>query len=145
MVENTRDRNPLNAEKSPRRNDAFEYRPPPGKAPEEKWNYPESDWGLMAKFRSQKQIYDDIFHKEKEYQKRVDSVASIRAENQRIIQEEFDRQKQLYDVAKKRKDEQDKERFEAIMGIDAKDKYGAHSGKVCDCCYVYWLYACVPS
>lgn len=129
MVENARERNPLNAEKSPRRNDAFEYRPPAGKVVEEKWNYPESDWGLMAKFRSQAKIYDDIFQKEKEYQKRVDSVASIRADNQRMIQDEFDRQKHLYDVAKKRKDEADRERFDAIMGVDTKDNH-AHSSKV---------------
>jgi hypothetical protein len=126
-VPERKDRNPLNAEKSPRRNESFEYRPPPAVPQQEKWIYPESDWGLMAKFRSQKQIYDDINAKEALYQEQVDKVASIREANQRMIKAEFDRQKSLYDVAKKKQEEADKQRFNAIMSVDLGNG-GSHSG-----------------
>lgn len=120
MLEEKRGRNPLNAEQTPRDNEPFEYCPPPAKPQEERWKYPDSDWGLMAKFRSQKQIYDDIFNKEKEYQKRVDTVAAIREENQKMIRDEFQRQKEQYDEAKKQREALDKSRFQAIMGVNSK-------------------------
>lgn len=124
MIEQKRGRNPLNAEKTPRDNEPFEYQPPPAAKQEERWHYPETDWGLMAKFRSQKQIYDDIYAKEKEYQSQVDRVQKIREQNQRMIQDEFDRQKAVYDHAKKQKEISDQARFDSIMTLDA----GGHSG-----------------
>lgn len=72
----------------------------------------------MAKFSSQKQIYDQIWEKERNYQAQVDKVAKIREENQRMIKEEFERQKQLYDYAKKQREEADQKRFNAIMSLD---------------------------
>jgi hypothetical protein len=80
--------------------------------------YPEGDWGLMAKFRSQKHIYDEIQAKEKLYEQQVSQVAWIREENQRKIREEFERQKNLYAAAKKSKEESDQKRFSAIMSTD---------------------------
>jgi hypothetical protein len=126
-------RNPLNAEKSPRVTEKFDYGIPAVKAEPERWVYPENDWGLMAKFRSQKQIYDDIYSKEKEYQHQVDSVAAIREENQRIIQAEFDRQKDLYNAAKKKKEEADQKRFNSIMNVDGTDssRASAHNSVSC--------------
>ncbi|RYH05368.1 hypothetical protein EON65_44895 [archaeon] len=48
-------RNPLNAERSPRGEfKGFSFDPPPATPEKDRWNYPESDWGLMAKFSSQK-------------------------------------------------------------------------------------------
>ncbi len=147
MLESKRGRNPLNAEQTPRDNEPFEYCPPPAKPQEERWKYPDSDWGLMAKFRSQKQIYDDIFNKEKEYQKRVDTVAAIREENQKMIRDEFQRQKEQYDEAKKLREALDKSRFQAIMGVDSKGsnllshevKYSCFFCFLLLCCAMAWL------
>lgn len=126
MVEDKRGRNPLNAEKSPRRSDAFVYRPPSAPAEPERWVYPDNDWGLMAKFRSQKQIYDAIYAKDKDYQHQVDQVAKIREVNQKMIQDEFQRQRDLYDVAKKKKEDMDKTRFDSIMNVDiGKNNYNS--------------------
>jgi hypothetical protein len=72
----------------------------------------------MAKFRSQKHIYDEIQAKEKLYEQQVSQVAWIREENQRKIREEFERQKNLYAAAKKSKEESDQKRFSAIMSTD---------------------------
>jgi hypothetical protein len=72
-------RNPLRAEKTPRINyNGFDYFPPPAKPMEEKWVYPESDWGLMAKFGSQKHIYDEIIATEKDYAKRLEECMKIK-------------------------------------------------------------------
>ena len=126
LLEEKRDRNPLKAEKSPRKVEAFEYRPPPARPTEERWNYPESDWGLMAKFRSQKGIYDEIYHKEADYQKKVDQVAQIREENQKMIEAEFLRQKNQYALAKKQKEEADQQRFNSIMSMDISGGSRSH-------------------
>ena len=124
MVEDKRDRNPLNAEKSPRNNEKFEYQPPPAQHVDDRWKYPDSDWGLMAKFRSQKQIYDAIYAKDAEYQTQVSKLNKIREDNQRRIQAEFDRQKSQYDHEKKMREEADQKRFNSIMSMDS----GANSG-----------------
>ena len=49
-------RNPLRAEATPRVDyKGFDYTPPPAAVVEvDRWVYPESDWGLMQKFDSQK-------------------------------------------------------------------------------------------
>lgn len=54
-------RNPLRAEPTPRVDyKGFNYNPPPAPKVEERWIYPEQDWGLMLKFSSQKQIYQEL-------------------------------------------------------------------------------------
>lgn len=129
LLDQTRGRNPLNAEKTPRDNEHFEYQPPPAAKQEERWHYPDTDWGLMAKFRSQKQVYDDIYAKEKEYHSQVDRVQQIREQNQRMIQEEFERQKAVYDMVKKQKEESDQARFKSIMSLDSSINSGQSSSR----------------
>ena len=54
-------RNPLRAEVTPRRDyKGFDYNPPPAIPVPERWKYPETDWGLMLKFDSQKSIYMEL-------------------------------------------------------------------------------------
>ena len=95
MIERKETRNPLKAERTPRidmRN--YSYHPPPGQPVPEKWKYPENDWGIMSKFQSQKQIYDDIFNKDKEYKDKMAELNYIRAQNQEKIDAEVSRLKQ---------------------------------------------------
>jgi len=82
-------RNPLNYEATPRNYELehFDFSVPPAdpKLQIEKWDYPKSDWGLMAKFRSQKHIYDDIYMREQEYHKRMSELRELRDKNQKKI------------------------------------------------------------
>mmetsp|Transcript_32043 Transcript_32043/g.54042 ORF Transcript_32043/g.54042 Transcript_32043/m.54042 type:complete len:395 (+) Transcript_32043:124-1308(+) len=105
MVEKARERNPLLAEKSPRNeNIKFDFDTPAAPADTNRWAYPDSDWGLMAKFRSQKHIYDEIHRKEKEYNLRMSELTALRDFNQIKIREEFNRQKAQFDADKKSKE-----------------------------------------
>jgi hypothetical protein len=89
-LQGKRARNPLNAEKSPRLDfHGFDVNPPPGREEKDRWVYPESDWGLMAKFQSQKPIYEAIYHRERS-QKQVDQeIQRLREKNQRMIEDEI--------------------------------------------------------
>jgi len=84
-----KDRNPLNYEATPRNHELehFDFSVPPAdpKLQLEKWDYPKSDWGLMAKFRSQKHIYDDIYEREQEYHIRMLELRELRDKNQKKI------------------------------------------------------------
>lgn len=54
-------RNPLRAEPTPRVDyKGFNYNPPPAPKEKERWVYPDTDWGLMLKFSSQKVIYQEL-------------------------------------------------------------------------------------
>ena len=64
-------RNPILAQKTPRKDRSFDNAVPEAPKQVERWHYPETDWGLMAKFRSQKQIYDKILSMEQEYKEKV--------------------------------------------------------------------------
>ncbi len=73
-------RNPLAAEKTPRKEKNFNFSVPD--VPEnlrkvEKWNYETEDWGLMAKFSSQQAVYNKIYEKKKHFD---DTVAKFRAD-----------------------------------------------------------------
>jgi len=73
-------RNPLMAEKTPRKEKKFNFGVP--EVPEnlrkvERWNYPSDDWGLMAKFTSQQPVYNKIYDKKKHYE---ETVAKFRAD-----------------------------------------------------------------
>lgn len=73
-------RNPLAAEKTPRREKKFNFSVP--EVPDnlrkvERWNYPTEDWGLMAKFSSQQSVYNKIYDKKKHFE---DTVAKFRAD-----------------------------------------------------------------
>jgi hypothetical protein len=65
-------RNPLRAEKTPRRDDLahFDSSIPTGRKELkafERWDYPEVDFGLMGKFRSQQDRYEAFHGTQKEY------------------------------------------------------------------------------
>lgn len=64
-------RNPILAQKTPRKDSSFDNSVPNAPKSTERWHYPETDWGLMAKFRSQKHIYDKILSMEQEYKEKV--------------------------------------------------------------------------
>ncbi len=73
-------RNPLAAEKTPRKEKNFNFSVPA--VPDnlrkvEKWNYPTEDYGLMAKFSSQQSVYNKIYEKKKHFE---DTVAKFRAD-----------------------------------------------------------------
>lgn len=54
-------RNPLRAEATPRVDyKDFDFNPPPAEKVPERWIYPETDWGLMLKFASQKETYQEL-------------------------------------------------------------------------------------
>jgi len=82
-------RNPILAQKTPRKDRSFDNAVPEAPKQIEKWHYPENDWGLMAKFRSQKHIYDKIFSMEQEYKEKVQefndrNVSADKANNETI-------------------------------------------------------------
>ena len=129
MINYKKMRNPMMVEKSPRADCGFEYNPPPALPVEERWKYPETDWGLMAKFRSQKQTYDAIYAKEANYKNQIESLNRIRNENQQRIQAEFERQKTQYDVDKKQRELADQARFESIMALNADSLSSRNSSK----------------
>ena len=64
-------RNPILAQKTPRKDGQFDNSVPEAPKQVDRWHYPETDWGLMAKFRSQKPIYDKILSMEQEYKEKV--------------------------------------------------------------------------
>jgi hypothetical protein len=68
-------RNPLAAERSPR-NDGqkFDTAVPVAPPEQERWKYPETDWGLMAQFSSQKDVYEAIYERERNHYKELQEV-----------------------------------------------------------------------
>ena len=64
-------RNPILAQKTPRKEKTFDNTVPEAIKLPERWHYPEIDWGLMAKFRSQKLIYDKLQSQENEYKEKL--------------------------------------------------------------------------
>jgi len=81
-LEHRPSRNPLRAEKTPRHKqlscDDYAIPPLPDHLqPPQRWNYPDSDWGLMAKFRSQQGVYNKIFTMKQTY---ADTVAKFQAD-----------------------------------------------------------------
>eukprot|EP01038_Epipyxis_sp_PR26KG_P007979 gene7979-10820_t len=80
-------RNPIRAEKTPRIDyTGFNFKPPTARPEPEKWNYPESDWGLMSKFNSQKHFYTEIERKEKEFADQAILNKLKREENQKELE-----------------------------------------------------------
>lgn len=71
-------RNPLRAEKTPRSKDhkCFNFSIPEGRKDLkdwERWQYPEIDFGLMGKFRSQKHVYDTYMGKHEDYMRKLEN------------------------------------------------------------------------
>lgn len=72
LLNETRDRNPILAEKSARHGfRPFDFNPPPAPEQHEKWNYPDSDWGLLSKLGTQKKLYADIDAQKRHYEEQV--------------------------------------------------------------------------
>lgn len=103
-MNNRRARNPLAAEKSPRNEFyGFDFTPPPAQPEKERWHYPESDWGLMAKFQTQKQIYEALYERERSQKQVEQEIKRLREQNLQIIENEL---KKRQDLINKEKDEQ---------------------------------------
>lgn len=64
-------RNPILAQKTPRKDKTFDNSVPEAPKVPERWHYPDTDWGLMAKFKSQKHIYDKLQSQENEYREKL--------------------------------------------------------------------------
>jgi hypothetical protein len=96
LLEYKRDRNPMEAERSPRGEFiGFDFTVPHKEPEPEKWVYPDIDWGLMAKFRSQKPIYDVIFQREGDEPQLVMDRERFRQANKARIQAVIREQKEI--------------------------------------------------
>lgn len=96
LLEHKRDRNPLAAERSPRGEFiGFDFSVPKKEPEKERWQYPDNDWGLMAKFSTQKPVYDVIFQREKDMPKMMEERNRIREANQARIQKVIREQKAI--------------------------------------------------
>eukprot|EP00981_Chlorochromonas_danica_P010265 scaffold3070_cov200-Ochromonas_danica.AAC.3 len=94
-------RNPLQAERSPRGEfKGFSFDPPPAEAPVERWKYPENDWGLMAKFSSQKAIFDAIYERERKKKEVDEHIRKIKDENMEKINHELQKQQDMFKAQK---------------------------------------------
>jgi hypothetical protein len=65
----------LTCERSPqfrRKKGNFDYKPPPPLKEEPKWKYPQNDYGILSKLDSQKQIFEDMFKMERDYNEHVE-------------------------------------------------------------------------
>lgn len=87
LLTHKKQRNPLAAERSPRGEFAgFDFSVP-AKAPDpERWQYPESDWGLLAKLKSQQPVYDVLLQRERDAPQMAIERERTKAENQAKIQ-----------------------------------------------------------
>lgn len=85
------ERNPLQAEATPRQlwKIGYDFRVPAPPEEKPKWTYPESDWGLMSKFESQKEIYDEIFDKQANYHVEIKKFKKMKEDNEERIKNEL--------------------------------------------------------
>lgn len=109
LIERKPERNPLRAEATPRQDWKIGYDSSiPYKEPEpSKWNYPDTDWGIMSKFSSQKKIYDEIYEKHANYAKEVEAFNQLKKDNERKIREEKKREMERASIKEKWKDIED--------------------------------------
>lgn len=130
MIERRPERNPLNAEKSPRTDfTGFVFKPPESTIVEKpKWNYSDSDWGLMAQFRSQKDIYEQIYDRERRQKERECEVEQIKKENTYKIEEEIKRRRDKYDASRKAVEEEEQKfrKLDAILESPDQDTAKHH-------------------
>lgn len=76
-------RNPLVMERSPREKvKPFDFSVPPKQPEEARWNYPEADLGILAKFPSQKEQFDLQREKERIYDENVKRLEIIKAQRE---------------------------------------------------------------
>lgn len=116
------ERNPLKAEATPRQHwkIGYNFNAPPAPCDKPKWTYPEdgSDWGLMSKFESQKEIYDEIFDKQANYHTQVALFKKMKEENEANIAAE---------LARGRAKEAQREIFKTVEDPDAVEIGGANN------------------
>jgi hypothetical protein len=62
-------RNPVRAEKTPRKDweQNFDFSIPKPPEEKERWILPDTDWGLMSKLNSQKKVYDHLKDLDRQY------------------------------------------------------------------------------
>lgn len=81
-------RNPLRAEATPRVDyKGFDYNPPPAPPQVERWVYPETDWGLMLKFSSQKAIYQELEETAKRCEQRIREFKNKKSSDEQTARE----------------------------------------------------------
>lgn len=86
-------RNPMRAEKTPRRDDHghFDFSIPTGRKELKdfhRWDYPESDFGLMGKFATQKDKYELFKGTQKEYIEKMKAKAAYEKELEEQLRRE---------------------------------------------------------
>lgn len=92
-------RNPLKAERSPRGEfKGFSFDPPPSMPVAERWTYPDNDWGMMAKFSSQREIYEAIYQRERRQKEVEEQVRRIKEDNLKKINSELAKQREVFDA-----------------------------------------------
>lgn len=117
------ERNPLKAQATPRQDwkIGFEFAPPPAKPVSERWKYPDSDWGLMSKFSSQKKIYDEIFDKQRNYETEVAKFKKMKEENQAKIEAEWEKERLKAALKKNWKEVDDPDAVDIGTGNERAD------------------------
>eukprot|EP01033_Poteriospumella_lacustris_P006189 gene6189-4447_t len=124
LIEHKRQRNPLAAERSPRGEFiGFDFSIPKKEPEPERWTYPESDWGLMAKLRTQKPIYDVILQRERDEPRMKKEREQIRAANQARIQAVIREQKAIQHAAHQESLEEEKRMLELEEMMNNPQKY----------------------
>lgn len=124
LIEHKRQRNPMAAERSPRGEFiGYDFSIPKKEPEPERWNYPENDWGLMAKFRSQKPTYDVILQRERDAPRMKEERERIRAANQARIQAVIREQKAIQHAAHQESLEEEKRMLELEEMMNNPQKY----------------------
>lgn len=127
MIEHKNTRNPLKAEKSPRNEfHGFDFSIPEAPPPKERWHYPETDWGLMAKFGSQKQTYDNIYRRQANAAREVEEIRVAQAINTKKIEAELAKRTEI--IRKEQASiEAEEKRFKMIEEmLDNPEQYANH-------------------
>lgn len=121
------ERNPLRAQATPRQDwkIGFEFAPPPAKPVPERWVIPESDWGLMSKFSSQKGIYEEIYRKQANYENEVAKFRATKAHNEQKIEAEWREERIKKENKKKWNDVDDPD----AVDIEVVERHGAESSR----------------
>lgn len=129
LIERRPERNPLKAEKSPRPDfNGFVFKPPePTIIEKSKWNYSQSDWGLMAQFASQKPIYEQIYERERRQKETEKEVTLIKEVNTRKIEDEIKKRKEKYMESRLAVEMEEKRMATLDDMMEHPDHYNKHS------------------
>jgi hypothetical protein len=109
LIQHVKPRNPLRAERSPRDNSTFDFAVPPAQHPEkERWKHPETDWGLMAKFQSQKDVYEAIYERERNHHKDLEEIRAAKIINANKIEIELKKKHDQMEAEEKKNAKEEK-------------------------------------